>query len=61
MNDKVYRDLSTKENREWWAAVERAAKDAPELVAAKPLKGDERFIWRPEKERTVESMSKKKR
>ena len=31
MNGKLKRDLSTKENQEWWASVAEAAKRAPKL------------------------------
>lgn len=31
MNGKLKRDLSTRENREWWASVAEAAKHAPKL------------------------------
>jgi len=47
MNDKLYRNYSSEENKAWWKAIERAANKAPKLVGVKPLKGDERFVWHP--------------
>ena len=58
MADKVYRDLSTPENRAWWAAVDRAAKRVTKLVPAKPKAGDQRFIWKADTEK-ADSADKK--
>jgi len=53
MAEKVCRDLSTPENRAWWAGVDKAAKRVTKLVPGKPKAGDQRFVWKPETEKTT--------
>lgn len=47
MSDRVYRNNSTKESREWWAHVDRLGGRAKNLVAGKAAPGDRRVAWDP--------------
>ncbi len=58
MANKVYRDLSTPENRAWWAAVDRAAARVTKLVPGKPKAGDQRFVWKADTEKTASTEKK---
>lgn len=44
MADKIERDYSDPQIREWWEGVDRAATEAPRLTVAKPISKCAAFV-----------------
>jgi len=44
MGDKVVRDYSDPQIKEWWEGVDRAAAEAPKLTVAEPVKKCDAFV-----------------